>query len=38
MRELELKMASGVAPIDGVVVLSGLSTALPSLNADCGQK
>ncbi|MDQ6870115.1 MAG: hypothetical protein M3178_17880 [Pseudomonadota bacterium] len=37
-RELEIKMADGGAPIDGVVALSGLPEALPSLNADCGQK
>jgi hypothetical protein len=37
-RELEIKVADGGAPIDGVVALAGLPSALPKLNAECGQK
>ena len=37
-RELEIKVAEGGAPIDGVVALSGLPKALQSLNAECAQK
>jgi hypothetical protein len=37
-RELEIKVADGSAPIDGVVALLGLREALQSLNAERAQK